>query len=576
MPTFELEVTTELLHRRVPIPMRDGTVLRATVCRPDDGERRPVVLVRTPYGEADTRTVPVQPALDRGFSVVIQDCRGTGESDGEFVPLEFEAEDGVDTIAWCAAQPWSDGTVGMYGPSYQGMVQLAAAARAPDALKGLLPSLTPDDYHSGLFTKGGAVELGMSLFWYMLKSEQTLEHRTRGGEDVSDLLGRLRGLVADPHAAYEALPIRDSVVGSIISTWRRWADHETRDEFWDTLSYADQLPAVATPALHVGGWFDPFITGTVDNYVTLTRRAATAYARRNQRLIVGPWTHTDQTHAAGELSFGHAADAAAIGLEQQQLAFLRRVVAGDEAREGPRVRIFVMGDNVWRDEKAWPLARTQYTPWYLHAGGTLSPDDPASDASPSTYTYDPRDPVPTVGGQTLMSGGPDGGQAWQPGPRDQRVLEGRSDVLTFTSDVLTDDVEVTGPVTVTLSAATSVTDTDFTAKLIDVWPDGRAMSVVDGIVRARFRHGGEAPEPVTPGSVEPYEIRLGPTSQVFKTGHGIRLDVSSSNFPRFDRNSNSGKPASAVTTADFTVAVQTVHHEADHPSFVMLPIIPRS
>jgi len=488
MPTFELEVTGELLRRRVPIPMRDGTVLRATVYRPNDDKRHSVLLVRTPYGEALTRTVPVQPALDGGFAVVIQDCRGTGESDGDFVPFASEADDGVDTIAWCAAQPWSDGTVGMYGSSYQGMVQLAAAGRAPDALKGLLPSMTPDDYHSGLFTSGGAIELGMSLFWYALKSEQTLEHRARGGEDVSPLLSELAGLSADPQAPYDALPIRDSVVGRVIPAWWRWNDHEARDEFWDAQSYADQRSAMTTPALHVGGWFDLFITGTVDNYVTLTDRAATAHARRNQRLVVGPWTHVDQTGAAGELFFGRGADATVIGLERQQLAFLRRVVAGDDAPDGPRVRIFVMGHNVWRDEEAWPLARTRYTPWYLHAGGRLSPEKPASAARPSIYTYDPRDPVPTVGGQTLMSGGSDGGQAWQPGPRDQRVLDGRTDVLTFTSEVLAEDVEVTGQATVTLSASTSVTDTDFTAKLIDVWPDGRAMGVVDGIVRARFRH----------------------------------------------------------------------------------------
>ena len=228
---------------------------------------------------------------------------------------------------------------------------------------------------------------------------------------------------------------------------------------------------------------------TVDNYVTLTDRAATAHARRNQRLVVGPWTHADQTGTA-ELFFGRGADAAAIGLERQQLEFLRRVVAGDDAPNGPRVRIFVMSHNVWRDEEAWPLARTRYTPWYLHAG-TLSPEEPASTARPSTYTYDPRDPVPTVGGQTLMSGGSDGGQVWQPGPRDQRVLDGRTDVLTFTSEVLAEDVEVTGHVTVTLSASTSVTDTDFTAKLIDVWLDGRAMGVVDGGVAslsARVAH----------------------------------------------------------------------------------------
>jgi uncharacterized protein len=559
------------------IPMRDGVVMRAEVYRPARSGPFPVLLVRTPYGEPMSRGVPVLPAIDAGFAVVLQHCRGTGTSDGDFAPFASEADDGVDTIEWCAGQAWSNGLVGMYGPSYLGMVQFAAAVSAPSALRCLLPTVTPADYFGGLVYRQGALQLGQLLGWYTLKSAQTLTYRAAAGEDISADMPALLAHMTSMAADYDHLPARDApAVSQIMPTWQQWLDHEERDEFWRDLSYAASRDRITAPALHVGGWFDLFLGGTLDNFMTLRESAATEHARRNQALVIGPWTHADQTGVAGELHFGLLASAQAIQLEQLQLTFLRRFVAeGQTELAGSRVKLFVMGDNVWRDEDDWPLARTQWTRWYLHSGGGLSAALPGAGALPSKFRFDPRDPVPTVGGATLISGGPGGGISWIGGPRDQRVIGTRPDVLVFTSEELPEDLEVTGPLRVTLNAATSAADTDFTAKLVDVWPDGRAMGVADGIVRARFRDGSGLSRPVTAGRVESYEIDLMATSQVFKAGHRVRVDISSSNFPCFDRNPGNGARAATATHDDFVVAEQTICHDAGLPSYITLPVIPR-
>ncbi|HEX6522095.1 MAG TPA: CocE/NonD family hydrolase [Streptosporangiaceae bacterium] len=566
-----------LADHHTPIEMRDGTVLRADVYRHAEGGPVPVLLIRNPYGEQMLRAgAPVIPAIDAGFAVVVQNCRGTGTSDGELVPFENEAADGVDTIEWCARQPWCDGAVVMLGPSYLGMVQLAAAvsgsaAQPLKALRGLVTIVTPADYHWGLAYRQGAFQLGQLFGWHMLKSGQELAYRAAAGQDVSAELAELFGRTA----GYMYLPLRDMPgVSRILPSWQRWLDHEERDSYWSRLSYSQARDRVTTPVLHIGGWFDLFLGGTLDNFAVLSRFAANAAARAGQRLIVGPWTHTDRTGVTGELSFGPGASEQAVGLERVQMEFLRTVAGGGEPA-GPRVKLFVMGDNVWRDEDDWPLARTQWTRWYLRVSGSLSRSEPAKFEPPSHYTHDPRDPVPTVGGAILIGGGPDGGVAWMPGPRDQRGVEARPDVLSFTSEPLAEDLEVTGPVSVTLYAATSAADTDFAAKLVDVWPDGRALCVTDGIVRARYRGGSELARPIQPGEVYEYTIDLIATSQVFRAGHRLRVDVASSNFPCFDRNPGNGAPAATATEADFVVAEQTIYHDGEHQSFIILPVIPR-
>ncbi|MEV5409936.1 CocE/NonD family hydrolase [Thermopolyspora sp. NPDC052614] len=560
-----LEGPGSAVLEHVETPMRDGLRLSGVLYRPDDGGPRPVMLVRTPYSEPLSRSLPVLPALEAGFAVLVQSCRGTGRSDGEFRTFENETADGLDTLEWVTKQPWCDGRVVMFGMSYLGMVQLAVSGERPDGLAAIAPTFTPDDYRDGLAYRQGAFQLGQALAWHLLKAGQAIGDLARRGEDVRDAGAALAALMRDTEAAYRRLPLSDRPgVSAVLPSWRTWLEKKGEPDYWRGIGYAARRTGTTVPGLHVGGWFDLFLRGTLGNYTTL---AAASPAR--QHLIVGPWSHADQSGVVGETVYPGGA-AAAIRLEEQQLRFLRESVAG-EPSSLPPVQIYVMGSG-WRTENEWPLARTDWQTWYLGPDGSLGRELPAEGAL--EYMHDPRDPVPTVGGAILMVGSPDGGLAYQPGSRDQRVLDDRTDVLRFTGPVLEHDVEVTGPIEVTLYAATSAADADFTAKLVDVHPDGRAMGVVDGIVRARYRHGMDAPRPVVPGEVYAYTIDLGATSLVVRAGHRLRVDIASSNFPWYDRNPGSGGPAGEVTEDDFVTARQRVLVGGGRPSAIRLPVIP--
>ncbi|WP_063780562.1 CocE/NonD family hydrolase [Nonomuraea sp. SBT364] len=528
MPKLNRAPLRVIVEHDAPMPMRDGTVLRGSVHRRADGGPFPALLVRTPYGEGSFRPVPVTPALEAGFAVVLQHCRGRGSSDGEFRPWLDEGADGHDTIAWIASQPWSNGEVVMSGTSYPAGCALQAAATRPPGLKAVVASMTPHDFHDGLKYHGGALALGSAVNWGALQAMLGLTHAAEAGEDTAAGFRELLPVLADQAAAVRTLPVRD-IPG--IPWWRDWTGHPERDAYWEDLAGTLRHDRIEVPVMHVAGWFDLFLGGTLENH-----------RRLGGPLVVGPWTHLP---AGGALDFGFSASPQAIRLEQRQLAFLRG------ADTGPAVKIFVMGDDVWRDENAWPLARAVETRYHLHAGGLLSPDPPAS-AAPATFTHDPRDPVPTTGGATLLA------DHTNVGPQDQRDVELRPDVLSYTTGVLAADVEVTGPVRVILRAETSAAATDWTAKLVDVHPGGRAMSVTDGIVRTS-----------TPSGT--YTVDLVATSQVFKAGHRIRVDVSSSNFPRFDRNPGTGRPAAEATGADLVVQHQKVYPD----SHIVLPIVPR-
>ena len=356
-----------------------------------------------------------------------------------------------------------------------------------------------------------------------------------------------------------------------------WIRHSSSDDYWNRWRIEDHYPHITTPALHIGGWHDIFLLGTLRNFVGMRAQAEDATARGGQRLIVGPWHHGPFGEISGEFFFGLGAAGPAIDTDGIHLRWFDHWLKDEQngAESESPVRIFVMGRNQWRDEQEWPLARTQYTDYYLHSGGkantasgdgSLSPAAPGNE-SPDVYVYDPRDPVPTRGGALCC------GQSFVPGGAyDQQGVEARSDVLCYTTPVLEADVEVTGPLSVTLFAATTAADTDFTAKLVDVEPCGAARSLVDGIIRARYRQGTDESRPITPGAVEEYTIDLVATSNVFKAGHRIRLEISSSNFPRFDRNFNTaGDPWAATESVP---ALQTIHHDGEYPSRIRLPIIP--
>ncbi|MBA9004136.1 CocE/NonD family hydrolase [Thermomonospora cellulosilytica] len=510
-----------------PIEMRDGTILRADVHRPAEGGPFRTVLIRNPYGEPLFRRTPVVPYLHAGLAVVLQHCRGRGSSDGTFTPWVDEPRDGVDTVEWITAQPWSNGEVVASGMSYLAGCALQLAAQRPAALKAVAASMTPHDFYDGLKYHGGAFALGSAFHWGSLQGMLGALHAMSGGEDAGARFGALLPVLADPYPAMAATPLSEAPgVSQAFPFWRDWVEHPERDEYWEKLAETLRHDRIEVPVLHTAGWFDVFLRGTLENF----RRIP------GGRLIVGPWTHLSQESGVGELNFGFSASAQSAMLEAQQIAWL----LGDTA--GPRVRYFTMGADTWREAESWPPPGATETRYYLHPGGLLSPEAPAADAEPSRFVHDPDDPVPTHGGPLLL---PDPTNA---GPRDQRRIEERPDVLCFTTPVLDRDVEVTGPLTVVLHAATSAAGGDWTAKLVDVWPDGRAMSVIDGIVRSagdRLRH----------------EIDLVATSQTFRAGHRIRVEIASSNFPRFDRH-----PA-------MTRAEQTVFHDAGRPSWITLPIM---
>jgi putative CocE/NonD family hydrolase len=412
---------------------------------------------------------------------------------------------------------------------------------------------------------------------------EALRQFGRGAGDPQ-LLADLSAMLADPQPHLEALPpSHQPVLEKVWPWWSELLSHPRRDQFWQDLSVLDRAEQVTVPALHIGGWFDIFAANTARSFTELRSRAGTAEAREGQRLIIGPWDHLNSTGIYPDRRFGLMADAITQDLTSEHLRFFDRWLRG-RAEDGsgsepkPPVKIFVMGIDQWREEQDWPLPGTSYESWYLDGSGRantatgdgrLGTDAPAGTAT-DTYLYDPLRPVPTLGGRIMLPT-----TANAAGAVDQRAAEARDDVLCFTSAVLTEPLEVTGHVSLTLFASSSAPDTDFTGKLVDVFPDGRAIFLTDGILRARYRNSLAEPEPLTPG--EPYELGLdlSITSNVFLPGHRIRLEVSSSNFPRYDRNSNTGGVITDESANEVTVAVNRVLHGPAYPSRLILPVIRR-
>ena len=573
------------VETNVAATMRDGTTLYADVYRPDGPGPFPTILQRTPYDKTAalaSQMLDPMKAAKAGFALIIQDTRGRFTSGGEFNCFIDDINDGYDTVEWAAAQSWSSGRVGMIGASYVGATQWLCAITRPPHLVAIAPNVTASNYHNGWTYQGGAFELGFNASWTLL--QLTLANfKTHSGirsipqARQAELVKSVDGMTD----AFLHLPLKDmpQLSGGLADYYFDWLAHPSFDDYWKKLCIEDQHSNVTTPALNIGGWYDIFLGGTIRNYLGMRQNAATEEARNGQKLIIGPWQHSSRgTSMAGSHYFGVAADSMALGLDEIHLRWFNQWLKGEDTGmlDEPPVRIFVMGDDVWRDENEWPLARAQTTNYYLHSGGnantlhgdgSLSPEAP-SDEAPDVFLYNPANPVPTRGGQLCCNP-----YFASSGAFDQNEIEARSDVLVYSTPVLERDVEVTGPITVTLWAATSATDTDFTAKLVDVCEDGCARNLTDGIIRARYRESMSEPSLVEPGRAYCYTIDLWATSNVFKAGHKIRLEVSSSNFPRFDRNTNTGGVIAADT--ELKPAVQTILHDAAHPSHVSLPIVPR-
>ena len=536
------------------VRMRDGVHLSTNVFRPAAPGRYPAVLVRTPYGKRNDIGVHYRAFLDRGYAIVAQDVRGRYESEGRFAPLTQESNDGEDTINWIAAQGWSDGKVGMMGGSYLGIVQWKAAIRNNPHLKAIFPVVSgDDDYRDRFYSTGGAMKWGNRLLW-------TSENVRAEGFQPPDF-----------HRFIWTLPLRDADLiasGEHVSFLQKAMDHPTNDAFWKSISTREALKNVKVPVFSVGGWFDNFVESDLDAFQTLRRSTGL------NRILIGPWPH-DMSSRITTVDFGPGSSAP---LRRVQLEWFDQWLKGQDVplASKPPMRIFVMGINQWRDEYQWPLARAHNTHFYLTSNGyaNTSKGDggldtrwPPRNAPTDHYVYDPRNPVPTRGGNVCCD------PAIFPwGPMDQTPVENRRDVLIYSTPELQEDVEVTGPIILILYAESTSVDTDFTAKLVDVHPDGKAMSLTDGVLRARYRDSLEKAKLLQPGKAFRMAIDIGVTSNVFRRGHRIRLEVSSSNFPRFDRNPNTGGPI--ADEKRLLKATQTIYHDRAHPSYLVLPVIP--
>ena len=564
----------------VPVRMRDGVTLYADVFRPAAPGRFPVLLDRNPYGKhlANYRSLYLDPirAASRGYAVAIQDTRGRHTSEGEFYPFRHEVDDGYDTVEWCAAQPWSDGGVGMFGISYHGATQWLAAVGAPPGLKAIAPGVTSDSYYDSWTYLGGALNLGFATLWAGGDLTEHVSAPTPGKEKQYAEFRRWKR--QDPLSMAEYLPLNDMpVLRGLADYYYDWLAHPTYDDYWKAISPRERFHKVQVPALNMGGWWDGFLRGTFRCYLGMRERGGTELARSQQHLLVGPWTHEPIPKPfAGDRYYGWEASGEDIDIQGMMLAWFDRWLKEEDngVDTDPTAYYFVMGEDVWRSSPVWPPPEMETTYYFLdsggrantrHGDGTLSPEPPGDGRRPDRFLYDPSNPVRTLGGPH-MPGVPG---RFATGVLEQAPVEAREDVLVYTSEPLERDLEVSGNVSLRLWAVTSAPDTDWTGKLVDVHPDGEAYNLCEGILRASLRESLERSTPTAPGEAYGYDVDLGPTSVMFKKGHRIRLQVSSSNFPAHSRNLNTGKPHHM--DAEIRTATQTVLHDADHPSCLMLP-----
>jgi putative CocE/NonD family hydrolase len=564
-----------VFQRDVAMKTRDGVTLKADIYRPAGDGTFPVLLQRTPYNK-DNAADFGRKAVARGFMVVVQDVRGRYNSEGEWYTFKHEIDDGYDTVEWAAALPHSNGKVGMFGGSYVGATQMLAAIGHPPHLAGICPVVTASNYHENWAYQGGAFEQWFDESWTSSLAQDTLAREIRN--DSNAVLGdQVLPLTDFPVFNLKPIASGSQLTHELAPYFLDWLAHPTYDSYWKQWSIEENYQNIQVPALTIAAWYDIFQGGSLRNFMGLKEHAGSETARSAQRLVISIGGHAGGGRKIGDVDFG--AEAADFDTNTVTLDWYDYLLLGKQnqfASSNP-VRIFVMGKNEWRDEPAWPLARAKQTSYFLHSAGkansasgdgTLSTVTPQKDSA-DNFTYDPANPVPTVGGPLCCDSA-----HLAPGPRDQKEVEARPDVLVYSTPPLDRDLEVTGPVTLDLYAKSSAVDTDFTAKLVDVWPNGFAQNLTEGILRARFREStvGE-PKPITPGTVYEYKIDLWSTSNVFLKGHRIRLEVSSSNFPRFDRNLNTGK--SATDSSDFVKATNTILHDSEHPSALVLPVAPK-
>ncbi|MGH9837007.1 MAG: CocE/NonD family hydrolase [Blastocatellia bacterium] len=556
--------------RYQPVPMRDGVKLYADVYLPRAEGRYPTLVVRTPYGvQRDGVHETMIKFAQRGYAVVMNDTRGRYESEGQWEPFRTEAKDGYDTIQWASKQPWSNGKVATQGGSYLGHVQWRAGSLQPPNLVAMFPAVASTNIYGNWITHGGAFRLSFNYGWGVVRMPNRImlpqywhSERYAPAELQYDTI-------------LKHLPLKDGDLqsaGYTVKHYRDWLAHPGYDDYWKEISDEEHFSKINVPVHTSGGWFDIFVQGTINGFVGVRKQGATEKARRETKMIIGAWGH-GPSQKFGDIDFG---------LQNMRVQFDRELRWFDHYLKGvdngvdrePPVEIFYMGANQWRHEQDWPIPGTKFTPFYLASGGSANSDkgngglsaSQPSGAASDQYEYDPNNPVPTVGGNNCC------GTPTLAGPKDQRVVESRRDVLVYTSQALDQPLAIAGPVKMKLFASTDGADTDWVVKLIDVHPNGFSMNIAEGILRARYRQGTDKMELLKPGEVYEFEVDLVGTANVFLPGHRIRVDVTSSHFPQFDRNPNTGDAFGS--SSKVRVAKQMIFHTAQRPSHIVLPVVP--
>lgn len=545
-----------LLHDR-RVPLRDGITLSADVYLPIGGKGLPTIVQWTPYESTRERFVSWGVWFaQRGYAAVVVDVRGRYESEGRFTAWTHDGVDAHDTLTWAVGEPWSNGRIGTWGRSYGGLVQWQLAHLGHPNLGCIAPQVIHDDYFWDGYWTGGAFQLALTLGAAALWSSALALITGPSARDLV-LNDRIFGHLP-------LVELDEVTIGRKVDYWRLWWEHQVNDEYWQ--SFRHRPEKIRVPIFQQGGWFDPYSGSHLRSFAAIGDRLP-------NRVLMGPWSHEEEVESfRGDVDLSPALTV----IRDHELRFYDRYLR-DEANgwdERPPLELYVLGADEWRGEREWPLAGTTFTPFHLRRGGGLTVEEPGPDEPADRYAYDPADPVPTVGGVSSVLTMTQGAETpIRPGPLDQRELERRDDVLVYTSDALDRDLEVVGPVEMTLYASSSARDTDFAVRLCDVHPDGRSIVLTEGIIRARYRSSveGESVELLEPNEVAEYRIRLYPVANAFRRGHRVRVDVTSSSFPRFSRNLNTGEDVGTGTRMQ--VASQAVLHTSRYPSHVLLPVL---
>jgi len=567
--------TDIVIQHDVPMKTRDGVTLHADIYRPKSADKFPVILMRTPYDKSVGWAVsPVYKMVPRGYVVIIQDVRGRYTSEGEWYPFRHEQADGYDTVEWVASLPYSNGKVGMMGASYVGATQMLAAIAQPPHLTAIAPNMTASNYHDGWTYQSGAFEQWFDQNWTTQLAANTLDRLIH--ENANALVGAPTLPLANyPVFNFGQLPADAQLTTALAPYYFDWLAHPDYDDYWKQWSIEENFSNISVPMLQVGGWYDIFNAGTLRNYMGAKAHGANEAARSKQHLLIEIGGHAGFGRRIGDVDFGpHALENVYTDVILDWYDFLFKGMQNEFSTDKP-IKLFTMGANEYRQHDDWPPPQAQNTKYFLHSSGkanSLRGDGSLSTVAPKSepadsYVYNPANPTPTIGGPLCCDA-----EHMEPGPRDQRSVENRDDVLIYSTGPLAQNLEVTGPVTATLFVKSSAVDTDCTSKLVDVSPDGFAQDLTEGILRMRYRDSQEHASLMNPGQIYEISLDLWATSNVFLKSHILRLEISSSNFPRFDRNLNTGEEIQFAR--NFVSATNVILHDAQHPSALVLPVIP--